>query len=276
MKRWMARGGIILLLVCMAFGASAPARADGPDLDGVAFEQKLEAQLPLTLEFQNERNQRVKLGDYFGTRPILLSLNYLRCRNLCPLELQDLAQTLSHLNLRLGDQYDVLTVSIDPRDTPIIAANKRQLVLDTLGGLAPETGWHFLTGDAASIQTLAQAVGFSYRYDAAADDYAHPLGVVVLTPQGRVARYLYGIDFPERDVRLALVEASQNKIGSVVDRVLLFCYHYDPIQGRYTAAAYNAVRVGALMGLLALGGLLFGLWRMEWKRRTGAGSARDR
>lgn len=276
MKRWMARGGIILLLVCLTFGASAPARADGPDLDGVAFEQKLEAQLPLALEFQNERNQRVRLGDYFGARPILLSLNYLRCQNLCPLELQDLAQTLSQLNLRLGDQYDVLTVSIDSRDTPIIAADKRRQVLNTLGDSATDAGWHFLTGDATSIQALAQAVGFSYRYDAAADDYAHPLGVVVLTPQGRVARYLYGIDFPARDLRLALVEASQNKIGSVVDQVLLFCYHYDPLQGRYTAAAYNAVRLGALTGLLALGGLLFGLWRVEWRRRAVADPSRDR
>lgn len=265
MKRWLVRVGFLLVIFLMT---TVPARADGPNLNGVAFEQKLNAQVPRALTFQNERNQRVTLGDYFGKRPIILTLNYLRCENLCPLELQDLAATLAQLNFSLGNEFDVITVSIDPRDTPIIAANKRQLALNAYNGATTDASWHFLTGDEPTIQTLARTVGFEYVYDAQADDYSHPLGIIVLTPQGQVARYLYGIDYSVRDVRLALVEASQNKIGSPVDQVFLFCYHYDPTAGRYSAAAFNAVQLGALVGVLALGGFLFVMWRVEFKRKA--------
>lgn len=261
---------LALLFAALAFGV--PVRAGGPNLEGVSFEQKLNARVPLDLTFRDERNRVVSLGDYFGTRPVILTLNYLRCANLCPLELQDLTETLSQLSFNLGDQYDVLTLSIDPRDTPVIAASKRQFALGMYNRPGSDAGWHFLTGDAASIGQLARTVGFNFVYDAAQDDYSHPLGIIVLTPQGEVSRYLYGLDFPVRDLRLALVEASQNKIATPVDRVLLFCYHYDVIQGRYTAAAMNFVRLGALLGASALGGFLFLLWRGEKHR---ASQARD-
>ncbi len=267
MKRWGLRAGIFLGVILFALTSHSLARADGPDLNGVAFEPKLHARIPLALEFQDERNQRVTLGGYFGKRPVILTLNYLRCENLCPLELQELAATLSQSSLVLGDQFDVITVSIDPRDTPIIAANKRQLALNAFNRASSETGWHFLTGDESSIATLAQAVGFHYAYDAQTDDYQHPLGIIVLTPQGEIARYVYGIDFPARDVRLALVEASQNKIGTPVDQVFLFCFYYDPSTGRYSAAAFHAVQLGALVGLIALGGFLWGLWRAERRKQ---------
>lgn len=245
---------------------AAHARADGPNPDEISFEQKLNAQAPLDLTFKNERNQAVALRNYFGARPVILTLNYLRCTNLCPLELQDLTETLAQLPFNLGEAYDVLTVSIDPRDTPVVAAGKRQFVLGMYGRPDTDGGWHFLTGDAAAIQQLADAVGFHYAYDAAQDEYAHPLGVVVLTPQGQVSRYLYGVDFPVRDLRLALVEASQSKIGTAVDAVLLWCYHYDAVTGRYTAAALNFVKLGALMGAGALGIFLLMLWRAEIKK----------
>jgi protein SCO1/2 len=256
--------GVFLLAM---LGSGTPARADGPDLNGVSFEQKLNAQVPLNLTFRNERNQVISLGDYFGTRPVILTLNYLRCANLCPLELQDLTETLSQLTFNLGDEYDVLTLSIDPRDTPIIAATKRDLSLGMYGRPGADAGWHFLTGNTDSIAQLAHTVGFNFVYDATQDDYSHPLGIIVLTPQGQVSRYLYGLDFPARDLRLALVEASQNKIATPVDQVLLFCYHYDPTAGRYTAAAMNFVKLGGLLGLSALGGFLFVLWRVELTKR---------
>jgi protein SCO1/2 len=261
-RQWV--GGLFALVLLLLTNAAA--RADAPNLDGVAFQSKLTAQVPLTLQFQNERNQRVTLGEYFGKRPVILTLNYLRCENLCPLELQDLAAALAQLNFTLGDEFDVVTVSIDPRDTPIVAANKRQLALNAYAGA--DTGWHFLTGDDASIKTLAQSVGFQYVYDAASDEYAHPLGIIVLTPRGQVARYLYGIDYSARDLRLALVEASQNKIGTAADQILLFCFHYDATAGRYTAAAWNAVQLGAGVGFLALGGFLLRLWRAEHRAKT--------
>ncbi len=262
-----------LLQILVALGAvivfmPSPARADGPDLGDVGFEQKLNAQIPLDLAFRDERNQVVHLRDYFGARPVILTLNYLRCQNLCPLELQDLSATLSQLPFTISDEFDVLTVSIDPRETPVMAASKRQVVLGVYNRPGADAGWHYLTGDADSIAALAQAVGFHYSYEAEVDDYAHPLGIIVLTPQGQVARYIYGIDYPARDVRLALVEASQNKIGTPVDQVFLFCYHYDPTTGRYSAAAMNFVQLGALAGAVILGGFLFTLWRVEWRKRN--------
>jgi protein SCO1/2 len=255
-----------MLVLCLLFGAP-PVAADSPPPTGIAFEQKLDAQIPLALSFRDERNAAVHLSDYFGARPVILTLNYLRCTNFCPLELQALTTALGQLPFNLGDQYDVLTVSIDARDTPVVAAGKRTLVLGQYNRPGAAAGWHFLTGDAAAIAALAHAVGFQYAYDAQNDDYAHPLGIMVLTPQGKVARYLYGVDYPARDLRLALVEASQNRISSPADRFLLFCYHYDAAAGRYSAAAMNFVQLGALVGLVALAGFLFPLWRMEARNR---------
>ncbi len=254
----------VLLPVVMA----GTAGADGPDLHAVAFEQKLDAQVPLDLRFRNERNQEVALRDLISDKPIVLTLNYLRCENLCPLELDDLAKTLAKLSFEIGDEFDVLTVSIDARETPIIAANKRMVVLQRYGRPEAEDDWHFLTGTEESIQALTDTVGFYYAYDAKTDDFAHPTGVIVLTPSGRVARYLYGVGYTPRDVRLALVEASQHRIGNPVDQVFLFCFAYDAAQGRYTGVAMNFVQIGAFAGFLVLGGFVGTLWWMEKRRRT--------
>lgn len=271
MKRCWKGINLFGVLLLVGFLCVSQAQAQGPNLEGVSFDQKLQATLPLDLTFRDERNQVVHLRDYFGTRPVILTLNYFSCQNLCPLELQDLTETLGKLTFNLGDQFDVLTVSIDPRDTPIIAANKRQISLGMYGRPGADAGWHFLTGDANSIAQLAQTVGFNFSYDASQNDYAHPLGIIVLTPQGQVSRYLYGLDFPVRDLRLALVEASQNKIATPVDQVLLFCYHYDVTTGRYTAAAMNFVKLGGLLGLVVLGGFLFVMWRFEARQRLETG-----
>lgn len=262
---------ILAVLASLCIVGAGSARADGPDLSEVAFRQNLNQTIPLDLTFRDERNQEVHLRDYFGTRPVILTLNYLRCANLCPLELQDLTDTLGKLTFDAGNQFQILTVSIDPRDTPVIAAGKRQIMLGMYNRPADDAGWHFLTGDDATIHALARAVGFYYTYDAQSDDYSHPLGVIILTPQGTVARYLYGIDFPVRDLRLALVEASQNQIATPVDQVLLFCYHYDPIDGRYGAAAMNFVQLGGLVGVLALGGFLLMMWKADQRRMTADG-----
>lgn len=261
-REWLRMLVLTLVMICAAVPFDT-ARADGPDLRGVAFDQKLDAQLPLDAIFRDERDQPVRLRDYFKDKPVVLTLNYLRCQNLCPLELETIAGTLAKMPFELGNQYDALTISIDARDTPVVAAGKRQFVLGLYDKPGSEAGWHFLTGDQESIDAVARAVGFDFRYDAQTDDYMHPLGVVVITPGGRVSRYLYGLDFPVRDLRLALVEASASRIATPVDRVLLFCYHYEPSAGRYTAAAMNFVRLGGLTGMLVLGGLLLIMWRAE-------------
>jgi protein SCO1 len=258
---------VAALLVTLA--AVPAARADGPASDplkGVYFDQKLNAQVPLNLTFRDDNDQPVKLGDYFGRKPIILTLNYYHCPNLCSLEMDQLAQSLADLKWNLGDEYEVVTVSIDPRETPALAAESKWQRLRAYARVGTGPGWHFLTGDQAAITSLTEAVGFHYVYDAKNDEYMHPTGVIVLTPQGKIARYLYGTDFPSTDLRLALVEASQGQIGSPVDRVLLLCYTYDPTQGRYNLIVYNLVRAAGVGTMLLLGGFLFVMWRRDLKQ----------
>lgn len=219
---------------------AAPAADQEPTgpLSAVAFEQRLEAQLPLELSFRDEAGRAVRLADFFGRGPVILSLNYFECPNLCPIQLQALARMLRALPFVVGRELTVLTVSIDPGGTPDLARRKKDELLALYRRPEAEQGWHLLTGDEDSIRRLTEAVGFRYRYDPTIDQFAHATGIVILTPQGRVSRYFYGLDYAPRDVRLALVEASAGKIGSPVDRLLLYCYRYNPLTGRY-----NLVRV---------------------------------
>ncbi len=237
-----------------------------PDSTNVYFEQRLGAQVPLDLTFTDETGQRVRLGDYLQGKPLILSLNYYHCPNLCSLLLQSLAGSLNNVPFDLGDQYRVLTVSIDPRETSVIAAATREQTLIDYTRSTNWDGWHFLTGDDNAIDQLTAAVGFHYAYDATSDEYAHPSGIIILTPEGKVGRYLYGIDYAPNDLRLALVESSQNKIGTLVDQVLLACYHYDPALGRYTALAMDLTRLGSILVVLGLGSLLFVLWRRDLRQ----------
>jgi len=237
-----------------------------PDLSGVSFEQRLGAQVPHDLRFRDEAGQSVRLGDYFGQKPVILTLAYYRCPNLCTIVLTQLVETLRKMRLSAGDQFEIVTVSIDPRETPAIATAKKATYIERYGRPGVEAGWHFLTGDDAPVHALAQAIGFHYSYDAQLDQYMHPTGIVVLNPSGRIARYFYGIDYTPDDLRLGLVEASSGAIGSPVDQILLFCYHYDPTTGQYSLLIQNVLLLGAITSVLALGGFIFVLLRREHNR----------
>jgi protein SCO1/2 len=253
----------LLLTALLVLGTLAPATAEDrpPILRDVGIDQRLDASVPLELRFRDEEGRTVRLGDYFGERPVILNLVYFGCPMLCTHVANGLVGALTALAFTAGDEFRVLTVSIDPRDTPAQAHAKKAAVLERYG--RPGAGWHFLTGDEAAIATLADAVGFRYAFDAARGEYAHGAGVVVLTPRGRVSRYLLGVEFAPRDLRLALVEASANRIGTFVDQILLFCYHWDPATGKYGALVMNLVRVAGLLTVLALGTLILALRRRE-------------
>ena len=257
----------LLLTVVMA----APSHAHGldpADLREVGFDQRLGEQVPLELVFRDESGRPVELGSYLEGRPVILTLNYFDCPNLCPLTLESLAGSLIELPFTIGDQYAVLSVSIDPRESPELAAAKKAIALHPYARPGAAQGWHFLTGEQDAIDRLTRAVGFRYAYDPDQEQYAHPAGVVVLTPGGRVARYLYGLDYSATDLRLALVEAAEQRIGGLIDRALLLCYHYDPATGRYSAAVLTTVRLAGLATALGLGAFLGLLWRTD---RRGVG-----
>jgi protein SCO1/2 len=263
-----ARAYIAGVMALAAFACSfavASAHDLSPEaLSQIGIDQHPGQTVPPDLLFQDESGAFVRLGDYYGQRPIVLTLNYLRCQNLCPLELDGLMRGLNGLSFTMADDYEVLTVSIDPREGPADALDARNRAVRTyIHPTAIATGWHILTTDHTNIDRLADAVGFRYGYDAQSDEYAHPAAVVVLTPAGRVSRYLYGIDFAANDLRLALVDAGEQQVGSVLDRALLVCFHYDPATGRYTPLVMNVLQIGGAVTVLGLGSLLVWLWRTD-------------
>jgi len=256
--------GLFIVFFQLWLAGTSLVRADhGPaDLHGeVSYEQKLDEQVPLDVTFRDEGGRMVQLGDYFGERPVILSLGYLECPMLCPIVREELVISLQELEFDAGNHFDVLVVSIDPGETASIAASKKEHIVQLYGRPGTADGWHFLTGSPASIEQLTQAVGFHYEYDAARDEYAHPSGIVVLTPEGKISRYFYGIMYPAKDLRLGLVEASANKIGSAVDQLLLLCYHYDPVTGQYTFAILTVLRLLGLATVMVVGIGLFILFR---------------
>lgn len=255
------------ILVLIVPGTAA--RAQGPLTDlktQVGFDQHPNAQIPLDLVFHDDKGQDVRLGDYFGNKPAILTLNYFNCPNLCTLELDQLAEALAQIPFDLGNQYDVITVSFDPRDTTALALAEKWEAIRHYARPGLGDGWHVLTGDASAIRQLTQAVGFRYAHDAQTDEFAHPLGVIFLTPQGKIYRYLYGEQFSPTDLRLTLVAASQNKIGTVIDQVLLVCYHYDPAQGKYSTLVIQLSQVAGIATVLVLGVTLARWWRQDLKR----------
>ncbi len=239
--------------------------------DTVQFDQHVGGSVPLDLHFLDETGQPVTLGSYFApNHPVVLTLNYFHCQNLCSLELQGLVSGLNGLPFTLGDQYSVVTVSFDPRETPEDAMGAKIRALR--GYVHPEAagGWHLLTtDDQSTIDRLTEAVGFHYAYDAQEDDYAHPVGVAVLTPTGQISRYLFGLDYSSNDLRLALVDGASQRIGTVVDQLLLFCYHYQPMLGRYTPEVMNILKIAGAVSVVALAGLIFLLTRLG---RVGPGA----
>ncbi len=224
-------------------------------LNDVGIDQKLNEQLPLDLVFRNEKGEPVKLGDFFGKKPVMISLVYYECPMLCNQILNGMISAFRVMNFSPGKEFDVVTVSFDSRENAEHATRKKKVYIDYL----PEakradatTGWHFLTGDEANIKRLTEAIGFRYHFDTATNQFAHASGVFVATPQGRLARYFYGIEYAPKDLRLGLVEASENKIGSPMDKLMLYCYHYDPATGKYGATVINLIRIGGVLTLVAV------------------------
>jgi protein SCO1/2 len=257
---------IVQLAMCVA-----PAQADAslpPILQQVRFDQRLDQQVPLDLPFVDDSGNAVKLGDYFGSKPVILVLAYYRCPMLCTQVLNGLVQAMQDMPFEIGKEFQVVTVSFDAREKPDLAAAKKKTYVERYGRPGAVAGWHFLTGADDAIHRLADSVGFHFTYDARRDLFAHASGIMLLTPHGRISRYFYDINYSGRDLRLGLVEASENKIGSPVDQVLLFCFHYDPSEGKYGATIMNFVRLGGVMTMLGLGTFLGLLWRQEWRHRS--------
>lgn len=233
------------------------------ELDGIGFDQNLNAQVPLDAQFNDESGRMVRLGDYLGQRPAILALVYYQCTMLCNQILNGMVAALRPLSLRPGRDFDIIAISINPREGPAQAGVKRDIYARLYSHSAGPAGWHFLTGTEPNIRAVADAVGFHYRYDPKNDIFLHASGIMVLTPQGKAARYFYGVEFEPKDLKLGLVEASQNRIGSVVDKILLFCYHYDPATGKYSTAVINLLRAAAAATVLLLLGILGTLWRRD-------------
>jgi len=252
-------------------GASSPA---GPDptmlpkqLRDVGVDQHLNRQLSLDLNFRDEVGRVVPLKSFFGKRPVVLSLVYYDCPMLCTMVLNGLVRALRTLKFDAGREFELVTVSFDPTETPVLAAAKKDVYLGHYGRAGAANGWHFLTGEESAIRQLTSEVGFRYTYDEKTRQYAHASALIVLTPDGRIARYFYGIEYSGRDLRLGLVEAAAGKIGTVVDQVLLYCFHYDPATGKYGLAALNAVRAGGILTVLALLCYMGIMFAQEAKKR---------
>jgi len=248
-----------------------PPDAAGAELD---LEQRLGSEIPLELAFTDENGRARTLGEFFDRTPVLLVLVYYDCPQICPLVLEGLARSLRAVNFAAGDQYRVIAVSIDPHETPQLAAHKKRALM-ARSRPGDSEGWHLLTGQQSEITRLAHAAGFRYKENQRSGParYIHPAGALVLTPDGRISRYLYGFDYPPRDLRFALIEASGNRIGSPVDRLLLLCYEYDPRTGKYTITVLNILRMSGAATVVALGGGLALMLRRE--RHRPARSARE-
>jgi protein SCO1/2 len=241
---------------------SPPANLRPPGLKNVGIEQHLNGEIPRDLNFRDETGKSVRLGDYFGKKPLILNLVYYQCPMLCGEVLSGLESALRVLKFDVGKEFDVLTVSFDPKETPEMAAARKAEMLKRYGRAGAADGWHFLTGSQASVDALTKAAGFDYEYDPKTGQFAHATAIMVVTPEGRIAQYYYGVEFAPKDLRLGLVQASQNKIGSIVDEVLLYCYHYDPDTGKYGAIISRILKIAAGATIFMLGTFLMVMFRL--------------
>jgi len=232
-------------------------------LQGIGFDQNIDRQIPLDATFRDESGAAVRIGDYFGKRPVVLVFAYYDCPMLCTQVIHGLSSALGVLSLAPGRDFEIVTVSFNPADTPATARAKKAVYLERYQQPGAERAWHFLTGDPPEIDRLTQAAGFRYAWDADTKQFAHPSGIIVLTPDGRLARYLFGIEYGPRDLRFAIVEASAGKVGSIVDSLLLYCYHYDPMMGRYGLVVMRAIRIAGAATVLALGAFIALMLRRE-------------
>jgi protein SCO1/2 len=260
-RRWY----LALLAIIAAAGCGVGPLHAQPSLPApirqVGFDQKLDEQIPLNLTFRDEAGRTVAVSEYFDGKPVILVLAYYRCPMLCSQVLNGLVQAMLDLPFDAGKDFNIVTVSFDPREQPELAAAKRRTYLERYGKATAEEGWHFLTGEEKNIRKLADTVGFRYQYDAKHDQFSHASGIILLTPCGKVSRYFFDVRFVPRDLRLGLVEASQNRIGSPIDQVLLYCFHYDPAEGKYGPTILNFVRAGGVLTMFAIGGFMYYLCR---------------
>ena len=233
-----------------------PASAKPIGMEDVGIQQRLEQQIPLELTFRDETGKMVQLGDYIGKKPVILNFVYYRCPMLCPELLIGLESSLKVLKFDVGKEFDVVTVSFDPNDTPQMAAAKKADIIKRYGRPGGENGWHFLTGQAQSITALAQAAGFKYQFDKKTGQFAHATAIMVLTSEGKISQYYYGVEFSPKDLRLSLIQASNNKIGTLTDAVLLYCFHYDPATGKYSVLIGHVIQVAGGLTILLIGGML--------------------
>jgi protein SCO1 len=273
---------ILLLTLCGApfFGATTAAAwrlprpevemtptREVPGLDRIRVDEQLDEAIPTDLTFRDHEGRTVRLADYVdGRRPLLLTFAYHSCPTLCSMVLGAVTKGISDVDWTAGDQYEIVTISIDPNDTPERAAEKRAELLDTYGRDAASDAWPFLVGDEESIERITDAVGFRYFYDSRQEQFAHPAVIVFLTPAAKVARYIYGLEFAPASIRMALLEASEGRSITTTERVLLYCYAYDPAVGSYVLMATQIMKLGGLLTILVLGGFLATLWRRERKR----------
>lgn len=235
-----------------------------PDLlKQVRFDEELNHTIPLNLTFRDEHGQTVQLGQYFGSKPVILTLNYYTCPMLCTQVLNGLDRALEHIKPTIGKDFNVVTVSIDPNDTPVLAASKQAMYTGMYGRPGAAAGWNFLVGEQSQIKQLADAVGFHYAYDPQSKQFAHAAGIMVLTPQGKLSNYFYGVQYGERDLTMALEQASQGKIGSPVDHVLLYCYHYDPHTGKYGLLINRVLKIAGGLTVVIGAVILIFLFRGE-------------
>lgn len=280
-ENWLARLFVVVLTV--AFGATnCPAQAPSSEVDsleapdfkpkelkGVGVEEHLESLLPLNLKFRDDEGKEVRLKDYFGKgRPVVLSMNYSSCPMLCNVQLTGLATALGDVPLVAGTEYDVVSVSIDPAEKVERAAETKKRYVELYGKKNSSGGWHFLVGDQDSITQLAQAIGFQYHYVESRKEYAHPAVFVLASPDGKISRYVYGVSFDPKVLRLSLVDASEGRVGSTTDRFLLFCFHYDAAEGKFAPKARNLMKIGGAVTVVGMAIMLGFFWNREWRRKV--------
>ena len=268
LKNSILRVAATLFLTVSAFGQgmtngilSPPANVRPPGLKNVGIQQNLNQQIPSDLAFTDDLGRHVRLKDYFGKRPLILNLVYYNCPMLCGEVLSGLTNSLRMMKFDVGKEFEVITVSFDPHETPEMAAAKKSEFLKRYERAGAEQGWHFLVGDQTSVDALTKAAGFQYQYDQKTRQFAHATAIMILTPEGKIAQYYYGVEYPPKGLRLGLVEAGQGKIGNLVDQILLYCYHYDPAQGKYSAVILRVLRLAGVATMLFLGSFIFLMMR---------------
>jgi len=269
---WLVLGpmAVVMMFCPAAFAQGGTANVAPNDLSGVGIDQNLQGELPLALHFVDAHGQDVTLQDYFGDKPVILSFVYYDCPMLCTMILNGLVKVVNTLDFNIGEDFEVVTLSFDPRETPDLALGKKRTYMSKYGRHGAEKGWHFLTGKEENIKQLTQAAGFKYTFNPERNEFVHASGIMIATPEGKLSRYFYGIEYAPRDVKLGLVEAGQEKIGSVVDQILLYCYHYDPTTGKYGLVIMNVIRLLGSLTVLILVSFMVTMLRKDRRAKRAA------